>query len=82
MLQCYQCAGGYDSRVAENVEHYNELRGLADKLGVTDHVTFVRSFTDAQKLVLLDRCAGARSTGLVLRSRVLSGWIVGCIWAS
>jgi alpha-1,3/alpha-1,6-mannosyltransferase len=53
-----QCAGGYDSRVAENVEHYNELRGLADKLGVTDHVTFVRSFTDAQKLVLLDRCAG------------------------
>lgn len=45
-------AGGYDKRVLENVEHYEELRGLAAKLGLNDHVTFVRSFSDEQKVSL------------------------------
>ncbi|XP_071593085.1 alpha-1,3/1,6-mannosyltransferase ALG2 [Heliangelus exortis] len=45
-------AGGYDKRVLENVEHYEELRRLAAKLGITDHVTFLRSFSDEQKVSL------------------------------
>ncbi|XP_005509877.2 alpha-1,3/1,6-mannosyltransferase ALG2 [Columba livia] len=45
-------AGGYDKRVLENVEHYEELRSLATKLKVNDHVTFLRSFSDEQKISL------------------------------
>ncbi|KFO78624.1 Alpha-1,3/1,6-mannosyltransferase ALG2, partial [Cuculus canorus] len=45
-------AGGYDKRVLENVEHYEELRRLASKLNVNDHVTFLRSFSDEQKISL------------------------------
>uniref|UniRef100_A0A8B9N6M4 Alpha-1,3/1,6-mannosyltransferase ALG2 n=1 Tax=Accipiter nisus TaxID=211598 RepID=A0A8B9N6M4_9AVES len=45
-------AGGYDKRVLENVEHYEELRRLAAKLSVNDHVTFLRSFSDEQKISL------------------------------
>lgn len=47
-------AGGYDERVAENVEHYEELRSLASSLGLEGHVTFLRSFSDKQKLSLLN----------------------------
>ncbi|NXX89745.1 ALG2 mannosyltransferase, partial [Centropus bengalensis] len=47
-------AGGYDKRVLENVEHYEELRRLASKLGVNDQVTFLRSFTDEQKISLFN----------------------------
>ena len=46
-------AGGYDSRVKENVDHYLELQQLAAKLNIGDDVTFLRSFTDADKLQLL-----------------------------
>lgn len=46
-------AGGYDERVVENVEHYEELRSLVASLGLEDHVTFLRSFSDKQKLSLL-----------------------------
>lgn len=46
-------AGGYDERVTENREHYLELRQVAEKLQLTDHITFVRSFSDAQKRTLL-----------------------------
>ena len=49
-------AGGYDERVRENVEHYRELRELSSQLGLDDHLTFLRSFTDAQKLSLLQAC--------------------------
>ena len=49
-------AGGYDERVLENKEHYLELRGLAEKLNIGDHVSFIRSFTDRQKVCLLQRC--------------------------
>jgi glycosyltransferase involved in cell wall biosynthesis len=37
-------AGGYDSRVAENVEYYDELSQFAEAQELTDHVTFKRSF--------------------------------------
>ena len=50
------CAGGYDDRVVENKEHYLELRTLAERLEVSDNVTFVRSFTDSEKLSLLSAC--------------------------
>ncbi|XP_006010934.1 alpha-1,3/1,6-mannosyltransferase ALG2 [Latimeria chalumnae] len=46
-------AGGYDERVLENVEHYRELKGIAAKLDISDSVTFIRSFSDQQKVSLL-----------------------------
>ena len=46
-------AGGYDPRLAENVEHLEELKAEAAALGVTAAVTFVPSFSDAQKSALL-----------------------------
>uniref|UniRef100_UPI00398F3913 alpha-1,3/1,6-mannosyltransferase ALG2 n=1 Tax=Pristiophorus japonicus TaxID=55135 RepID=UPI00398F3913 len=48
-------AGGYDERVVENVEHYRELEEMASRLQLSDTVTFVRSFTDQQKISLLRR---------------------------
>lgn len=50
-------AGGYDERVTENKEHYLELRRLAMNLNVDNHVTFLRSFTNSDKLVLLQSAA-------------------------
>jgi glycosyltransferase involved in cell wall biosynthesis len=46
-------AGGFDPRLAENVEHLQELRDEAQALGVADAVTFVPSFSDEQKVALL-----------------------------
>ncbi len=46
-------AGGYDARVAENVGHYAELVALAAELDLDAHVTFLRSFSDADKVALL-----------------------------
>ncbi|XP_002740170.1 alpha-1,3/1,6-mannosyltransferase ALG2-like [Saccoglossus kowalevskii] len=49
-------AGGYDDRVVENKEHYLELRQLTEKLKLNDNVTFLRSFSDSEKLTLLHNC--------------------------
>ncbi|XP_060680800.1 alpha-1,3/1,6-mannosyltransferase ALG2 [Hemiscyllium ocellatum] len=49
-------AGGYDPRVLENVEHYRELQEMATQLQLADKVTFLRSFSDQQKVSLLRRC--------------------------
>jgi alpha-1,3/alpha-1,6-mannosyltransferase len=43
-------AGGYDTRVAENVEHLEELMELALELGIYQQMTFLRSPSDAEKL--------------------------------
>ncbi|XP_078093268.1 alpha-1,3/1,6-mannosyltransferase ALG2 [Mustelus asterias] len=48
-------AGGYDQRLPENVEHYRELQELAGSLQLADRVTFLRSFSDRQKVSLLRR---------------------------
>lgn len=48
-------AGGYDERVVENVQHYAELRTLAASLGLEEHITFLRSFSDRQKVTLLSK---------------------------
>lgn len=49
-------AGGYDPRLPENVEYFAELQRTATELDVADHVTFLRSFSDAEKVVLLRHC--------------------------
>eukprot|EP00088_Acartia_fossae_P016935 TRINITY_DN1954_c0_g1_i4.p1 TRINITY_DN1954_c0_g1~~TRINITY_DN1954_c0_g1_i4.p1 ORF type:complete len:430 (-),score=71.82 TRINITY_DN1954_c0_g1_i4:352-1641(-) len=46
-------AGGWDHRVAENVEHFDELDNLVVKLGIRDQVEFLRSPSDQEKLWLL-----------------------------
>ncbi|OQR67129.1 hypothetical protein BIW11_13702 [Tropilaelaps mercedesae] len=51
-------AGGYDNAVAENVEHFDELRRLAEKLQVNDRITFLRSPSDGRKQLLLHHCCG------------------------
>uniref|UniRef100_A0A7S0YAY3 Alpha-1,3/1,6-mannosyltransferase ALG2 n=1 Tax=Polytomella parva TaxID=51329 RepID=A0A7S0YAY3_9CHLO len=50
-------AGGYDIRVMENVEHLKELKELARRLNVADHVYFITSFTDRQRTLLLAAAA-------------------------
>ena len=49
-------AGGYDVRLAENVEHLQELESLVEDLGLGRHVAFMPSFTDEQRLALLVAC--------------------------
>ncbi|XP_033119007.1 alpha-1,3/1,6-mannosyltransferase ALG2-like, partial [Anneissia japonica] len=50
-------AGGYDDRVIENKQHYLELQVLVEKHQLIKHVTFLRSFSDAEKLYLLNSCS-------------------------
>lgn len=47
-------AGGWDPRVVENVEHENELRKLAEELGITDRVVFLKSISNDERLLLLE----------------------------
>jgi alpha-1,3/alpha-1,6-mannosyltransferase len=49
-------AGGYDTRVNENVEHYDELVSHANTLGLTEKVTFMKSPSDLEKISLLTHC--------------------------
>ncbi|XP_059620787.1 alpha-1,3/1,6-mannosyltransferase ALG2 [Phlebotomus argentipes] len=46
-------AGGYDTRMAENVEHFEELQSLAKRYKIQDKITFLRSPKDTTKLWLL-----------------------------
>jgi alpha-1,3/alpha-1,6-mannosyltransferase len=46
-------AGGWDHRVPENVQHFDELDALVDKLGIRNQVEFLRSPGDQEKLWLL-----------------------------
>ncbi|PRW55889.1 alpha-1,3 1,6-mannosyltransferase ALG2 [Chlorella sorokiniana] len=55
-------AGGYDPRLAENVEHLEELKQLAARLGVEQQVRFLPSFTDRQRSWLLAACVGVLYT--------------------
>lgn len=48
-------AGGYDTRVLENVEHYEELEILSEELKLGSKVTFLLSPHDKAKLWLLRR---------------------------
>jgi len=55
-------AGGYDERVAENVQHHAELKERAGRLGLADRVTFLRSPSDDLKVALLQGSAGVLYT--------------------
>jgi len=50
-------AGGYDPRVAENVEVIEELTKLAEERGLLGQVTFLPNFTTEQRAALLERAA-------------------------
>lgn len=54
--------GGYDERVVENVEHYQELYKLAVELQIEDKVTLMKSPTDSQKQHLLHSCTAVLYT--------------------
>nr|SVE72937.1 EOG090X069M [Ceriodaphnia reticulata] len=45
--------GGYDERLLENVEHYEELRSLSTSLNLGDSITFLRSPSNEIKTCLL-----------------------------
>ncbi|KAG2446848.1 hypothetical protein HYH02_008005 [Chlamydomonas schloesseri] len=49
-------AGGYDPRLAENVEHLQELREAAAAMDLRHEVRFLPSFTDRQRTLLLAAC--------------------------
>ena len=49
-------AGGYDDRVNENKEYYNELLELSTELGLKDHISFYKSISSSLKLDLLKSC--------------------------
>ena len=46
-------AGGYDDRVTENKEYHQELNTLVSKYNLREHVTFLRSISNAEKRTLL-----------------------------
>ena len=48
-------AGGYDDRVVENVQHFQELQQLAADLDISLRVTFLRSPSDTIKTLLLKK---------------------------
>ncbi|XP_046636949.1 alpha-1,3/1,6-mannosyltransferase ALG2-like [Daphnia pulicaria] len=48
--------GGYDDRLIENVEHYDELQKLVISLNLSESVTFLRSPSDETKTCLLKNC--------------------------
>ncbi|KAL7077218.1 hypothetical protein ACQ4LE_004117 [Meloidogyne hapla] len=46
-------AGGYDPLNSENIEHFDELVKLSEKLGVADKIKFVKSPNDISKIWLM-----------------------------
>lgn len=49
-------AGGYDERIQDCVQYYEELRSRVAELKLTAQVTFVQSPSDEEKLKLLQLC--------------------------
>lgn len=50
-------AGGYDPRVAENVEHYDELQKLTKDYALVGRVVFLKSISNQHRLELLKKTA-------------------------
>lgn len=46
-------AGGYDERIAENVEHHKELEALAASLNIANKVDFKFSISNIERIALL-----------------------------
>lgn len=55
-------AGGYDVRLAENVEYLEELKEIVGELGLEHRVVFMKSFSDEQRLALLCGCCAVTYT--------------------
>jgi alpha-1,3/alpha-1,6-mannosyltransferase len=49
-------AGGYDKRIIENVEYFEELVLLAERNSVGGHITFLRSVSHSTKFALFKSC--------------------------
>lgn len=47
----HDTAGGYDKRVPENVEHLEELKAVAARLGLEDAVEFRTNVADGEQAV-------------------------------
>jgi alpha-1,3/alpha-1,6-mannosyltransferase len=47
-------AGGYDTRLSENVEHYRELEGLISRLALNDYVLLLKNVSDSFRSSLLE----------------------------
>ena len=47
-------AGGYDTRLQENVDVHKELVQAAEVLGISDRVVFLRSISGEQRVRLLE----------------------------
>lgn len=48
-------AGGYDERLRENVEYFEELERLVSARGLTDRVTLLRNISDSERRKLLQQ---------------------------
>ena len=48
--------GGYDNRVIENKEYFIELNNVAKQLEIQEHVYFLKSPSNHEKISLLRRC--------------------------
>ena len=46
-------AGGFDLRVQENVDHFNELKFYVNESNLTEKVSLLRSISDVEKSDLL-----------------------------
>ncbi|GIY29238.1 hypothetical protein CDAR_206671 [Caerostris darwini] len=55
-------AGGYDDRVEENKQHYEELKTLVENLSLINNVTFLRSPSDDVKRILFHCCTAVLYT--------------------
>lgn len=49
-------AGGYDIRVIENIQYFDELVNMSNELNISGKVTILRSPNDKFKLWLIKRC--------------------------
>jgi hypothetical protein len=47
-------AGGYDTRLTENVDVHRELMNRAQELGVEDKVVFLKSINNDERILLLE----------------------------
>ncbi|KAI8867819.1 UDP-Glycosyltransferase/glycogen phosphorylase [Ramicandelaber brevisporus] len=64
-------AGGYDHRLAENVDHHRELVTIAEQLGLTTYTVWPSSLTDAQKTVK-NSAENASSADVLFRTYLMS----------
>ncbi|RWS26821.1 alpha-1:3/1:6-mannosyltransferase ALG2-like protein [Leptotrombidium deliense] len=55
-------AGGFDERVIENKEYFDELIAISKNLGVENNVSFLKSPSDSQKHLLLHSCTAVLYT--------------------